>query len=84
MGLQASRKKLLWSFASIKSRLESPAYLFLSRDAKAKSEEAALVEFGSWIQPQTESTDCCHRLAALALVGSHRARTIKHHPPSDV
>lgn len=53
--------------------------LFLSRDAKAKSEETALVGlrdgFGSLL---------CHRLAALALVGLHRVRSVKHHPSLDV
>lgn len=39
--------KLLWSFAPIKSSLESPVCLFLSRDAKVKSEEAALVGLGT-------------------------------------
>lgn len=47
--------------------------LFLRRDVKAKSEEAALGGprggLGSLL---------CHRLAALALVSSHRARAAKH------
>lgn len=61
------KQELLQSFASVKSRVESRSCLFPSRDAKVKSEETVSVglEDGS-------------RFAALALVSSHRARSVKH------
>lgn len=61
------KQEPLQSFASVKSRLESHSCLFLSRDAEVKSEETVSVglEDGS-------------RFAALALVSSHRARSVKH------
>lgn len=67
------KQELLQSFAPMKNRLESHSCSFLNRNAKVKTEETDLVglEDGS-------RSLLCHRFAVLALVSSHRTRSIKH------